>query len=48
LGEVLAAYPALHLAITGLILILVIRFAPQGLAGLLGRLWRSLPGRSRP
>jgi len=34
LSELLADYPALHLAITGLILILVIRFAPQGLVGL--------------
>jgi branched-chain amino acid transport system permease protein len=34
LSEVLADYPALHLAITGLILILVIRFAPRGLVGL--------------
>jgi branched-chain amino acid transport system permease protein len=42
LGEVLAAYPALHLALTGVILILVIRFAPQGLAGLLALLWRRL------
>jgi branched-chain amino acid transport system permease protein len=46
LGELLAAYPALHLAITGLILILVIRFAPQGLAGLLVRLWQRLRGGS--
>ncbi|WP_342620256.1 branched-chain amino acid ABC transporter permease [Rhodoferax sp. GW822-FHT02A01] len=34
LGEVLADYPALHLAITGVILIVVIRFAPKGLVGL--------------
>jgi branched-chain amino acid transport system permease protein len=34
LAELLADYPALHLSITGLILILVIRFAPQGLVGL--------------
>ncbi|WP_179402117.1 branched-chain amino acid ABC transporter permease [Burkholderia guangdongensis] len=33
LGELLADWPALHLALTGAILILVIRFAPQGLAG---------------
>ncbi|OWW20244.1 branched-chain amino acid ABC transporter permease [Noviherbaspirillum denitrificans] len=37
LGELLADYPALHLSITGLILILVIRFAPQGLVGLASR-----------
>jgi branched-chain amino acid transport system permease protein len=42
LGELLASYPALHLAITGLILIVVIRFAPQGLAGLAIRLARRL------
>jgi branched-chain amino acid transport system permease protein len=34
LGEFLADYPALHLALTGLILIVVIRFAPKGLVGL--------------
>jgi branched-chain amino acid transport system permease protein len=34
LAEVLADYPELHLAMTGAILILVIRFAPKGLCGL--------------
>jgi branched-chain amino acid transport system permease protein len=34
LGELLADYPAVHLSLTGLILILVIRFAPKGLVGL--------------
>jgi branched-chain amino acid transport system permease protein len=34
LSELLADYPALHLSITGLILILVIRYAPKGLVGL--------------
>jgi branched-chain amino acid transport system permease protein len=38
LGEILADYPALHLAITGVILIVVIRFAPKGLVGLVGDL----------
>lgn len=38
-GELLADWPALHLAVTGLILIVVIRFAPQGLVGLALRLW---------
>ena len=33
LGELLADYPAVHLALTGVILIIVIRFAPQGLVG---------------
>ncbi len=40
LGELLADYPELHVAITGLILILVIRFAPQGLTGLALTWWR--------
>jgi len=39
LGELLADWPALHLALTGAILIVVIRFAPQGLVGLAQRLW---------
>jgi branched-chain amino acid transport system permease protein len=39
LGELLADYPAVHLALTGIILIMVIRFAPQGLAGLAVRWW---------
>jgi branched-chain amino acid transport system permease protein len=39
LGELLADYPSVHLALTGVILIVVIRFAPQGLAGLAMRLW---------
>ena len=34
LGEALANYPELHIAITGAILILVIRFAARGLSGL--------------
>lgn len=34
LAELLADWPAVHLAITGVILIAVIRFAPQGLVGL--------------
>lgn len=38
LGEWLAEWPAVHLFITGLLLIAAIRFAPQGLAGLLQRL----------
>jgi len=33
LAELLADWPALHMALTGLILIGVIRFAPRGLAG---------------
>jgi len=38
LAELLADYPELHVAITGLILIVLIRFAPKGLVGLLGRI----------
>jgi branched-chain amino acid transport system permease protein len=34
LGELLANYPELHVAITGVILIVLIRFAPKGLARL--------------
>jgi branched-chain amino acid transport system permease protein len=37
LSELLADYPALHLAMTGVILIVVIRHAPKGLVGLLQR-----------
>jgi branched-chain amino acid transport system permease protein len=40
LGELLADYPAVHLLLTGLILILVIRYAPKGLMGL-GQVWVS-------
>jgi len=39
LAELLADYPALHLSITGVILILVIRFAPRGLVGLVMERW---------
>lgn len=44
LSELLADYPALHLAITGLILIVVIRYAPKGLVGLFQRRQRALGG----
>lgn len=42
LGEWLANFPELHIAITGLILIVVVRFAPKGLVGLFasGLAWR--------
>lgn len=39
LGEALADYPEVHVAITGVILILVIRFAPRGIVGLASDLW---------
>lgn len=42
LGELLADWPALHLALTGAIVIAVIRFAPQGLVGLALRLRQAL------
>jgi branched-chain amino acid transport system permease protein len=37
LGELLADYPAAHLLLLGLFLIITIRFAPKGLVGLLER-----------
>lgn len=46
LGELLADYPAVHLALTGVILIVVIRFAPQGLVGLALRPFGAAAGRS--
>jgi branched-chain amino acid transport system permease protein len=45
LAEALADYPELHLAMTGVILILVIRFAPKGLCGLAQDLYRTFVGR---
>jgi branched-chain amino acid transport system permease protein len=41
-GELLADYPELHVAITGVILILLIRFAPRGLCGFAETLVRRL------
>ena len=46
LGELLADYPAVHLALTGVILIIVIRFAPQGLVGLALQKWHAHAGRT--
>jgi branched-chain amino acid transport system permease protein len=37
LGEVLGDYPVVQLAFTGMLLVAVIRFAPNGLAGILDR-----------
>jgi branched-chain amino acid transport system permease protein len=49
LAEWLNAYPSLHLAITGAIVIVVVRFAPEGLWGLLRRGWARLrPARAGP
>jgi len=42
LAEWLNAYPSLHLAITGAIVIVVVRFAPGGLWGLLAHGWARL------
>jgi branched-chain amino acid transport system permease protein len=42
LNELLADFPEVHTAITGLILIIVIRFAPKGLCGLADDLFRRL------
>jgi branched-chain amino acid transport system permease protein len=47
LGERLANHPETHVAITGAILILVIRFAPYGIWGLLIRLKDEASGRRR-
>ena len=46
LGELLADYPELHVAITGIILIVVVRFAPKGLVGLAGRASRVVGGKT--
>jgi branched-chain amino acid transport system permease protein len=40
LSEALADYPAVHTALTGVILIVIIRFAPRGLVGLVTSLRR--------
>lgn len=46
LNEGLADYPEIHTAITGLILIIVIRFAPRGLCGLAEDLFGRLRARA--
>jgi branched-chain amino acid transport system permease protein len=45
LAEVLADYPEIHIVVTGLVLIVVVRFAPQGICGIAARLWRKGLGR---
>jgi len=49
IGELLADYPELHVAITGVLLIVLIRFAPRGICGLVEGLIRrgASSGRSR-
>jgi branched-chain amino acid transport system permease protein len=42
LAELLSGYPNVHIAVTGVILIVVIRFAPRGLCGLAARAWKAL------
>lgn len=46
LGEWLADYPDVHIALTGIILMVVIRFAPQGLVGLGLAMLRGRPKRA--
>jgi branched-chain amino acid transport system permease protein len=48
LDELLADLPSFHLAITGVILIAVIRFAPKGVCGFLGSMWSTLDSLRRP
>lgn len=40
LNEFLADYPEVHIVVTGLILILVVRFAPKGICGLAESFWK--------
>ncbi len=47
-GEWLSDYPQAHLALTGVLLIVVTRFAPRGIAGLSGILWAKLRAHRRP
>jgi branched-chain amino acid transport system permease protein len=46
LAELLRGLPEIHAAVTGVILLVVIRFAPRGLWGLLTEIWaaRQMPG----
>ncbi len=46
-GEWLSDYPQAHLALTGVLLIVVTRFAPRGIAGLSATLWNKLRTRRR-
>lgn len=40
LAELLADYPEIHIVVTGVVLILVVRFAPRGICGLIAGIWR--------
>jgi branched-chain amino acid transport system permease protein len=46
LGEALADYPEAHIAIAGVILIVLIRFAPRGIVGLAAALGQAARGRA--
>ena len=41
LAEVLSDYPEIHIVVTGVVLVLVVRFAPYGICGLATDVWRS-------
>ena len=47
LGEALSGYPEIHVAITGVIVILIIRFAPAGIWGIAVSVYERLVGRER-
>ena len=47
LGEALSGYPEIHVAITGVIVILIIRFAPAGIWGIAVSLYGRLVGKGR-
>jgi ABC-type branched-subunit amino acid transport system ATPase component/ABC-type branched-subunit amino acid transport system permease subunit len=47
LGEALAGYPEIHVAINGVIVILIIRFAPTGIWGIAVGGYKRLAGRTR-
>ncbi len=47
LSEALADYPEAHVAITGIILIVVIRFAPRGIVGLAAEFRARVVGAAR-
>jgi branched-chain amino acid transport system ATP-binding protein len=47
LGEALSGYPEIHVAINGVIVILIIRFAPTGIWGIVVSLYKRVAGRTR-
>ncbi len=48
LGEALSGYPELHVAITGVIVILLIRFAPTGIWGIVVQVYQRIVAARRP